>query len=169
MSKEKFYLLSCGKWLNKRGFLEYFEGKVLYTIRKHRMLEGTITVKGDGKSKVLSHLLKNAQLRTDGKSKMIASADSTDDIAVRVFEIMMKRDYHELKTLLPKFKKGNQMIIRPFYFMLDKEIELYAGLKKIRIKKAKDDDIKKWLDDYEKKHLELKNSIVSSLLKIESA
>lgn len=175
MSKEKFYLLSCGKWLDKRGFAKYFERKVLYTIRKYRMLDGKIVIKDKTwKSQVLKYFINKIPKRIVSKNKITALSDSTDDIAAEVFEIFMKGKHDELKKLLPKFKKGNQTFIRPFYLMLDKEIELYAKLKNIKVseekKKAKNninDDIKIWLDDYEKKHLELKNSIVSSLLKVE--
>ena len=170
MSKEKIYLLSCGKWLDRRGFIRYFERKVLYTLRKYRMLESAIVVDNKNpKSSVLKYFLNKVSLRNKSKNKMTALSDSTDDIAVKVFEVFMKGKYQELKSLTPKFKKGNQTFVRPFYFMLDKEIELYAKLKNIKMKKIKiDNDVRRWLDDYEQKHLELKNSIVSSLLKIEN-
>ena len=169
MSKEKIYLLSCGKWLDRRGFIKYFERKILYTLRKYRMLDGNIVIKDKTwKTQVLKYFINKIPKRSESKNKVMALADSTDDIAVKVFEVFMKGKYQELKSLTPKFKKGNKTFVRPFYFMLDKEIELYAKLKNIKMKKIKvDNDVRRWLDDYEQKHLELKNSIVSSLLRVE--
>jgi len=39
MEKRNFYLLSCGKWLSKKAFLNYFEKKVLRTIRKFKLIK----------------------------------------------------------------------------------------------------------------------------------
>lgn len=169
MSKEKIYLLSCGKWLDRRGFIRYFERKVLYTLRKYKMLDSAIVIDNKNpKSAVLKHFMKKISPRNKSKGEVMMLADSTDDISVKIIEVFMKGKYQDLKILLPRFKKGNKTFVRPFYFMLDKEIELYAKLKDIKMKKIKvDNDVRKWLDDYEQKHLELKNSVVSSLLRIE--
>jgi len=170
MPKEKIYLLSCGKWLDRRGFLKYFEKKVLYAIRKYRMLDGAVVIKDKTwKSQVLKYFLNKIPVRNKGKGKVMAVADSTDEIAVKILETFMKGKHDDLKTLMPKVTINNKVIARPFYFMLDKEIELYAKLKGIKITKIKrDDDVRRWLDEYEQKHLELKNAIVNSLLKVEN-
>jgi len=169
MPKEKIYLLSCGKWLDRRGFLKYFEKKVLYAIRKYRMLDGNITIQKSPYSPVLEYFLNKIPVRNKGKGKVMALANSTDEIAVKILEVFMKGEHDDLKTLMPKAIVNNKVIARPFYFMLDKEIELYAKLKQIKIKKAKvSNNVRKWLDEYEQKHLELKNAIVNSLLKVEN-
>lgn len=131
------------------------------------MLEGTISVKESNYSPVIKYFLNKIPVRNKGKGKVTAVADSTDYIAVKILEVFMKGKHDELKNLMPKVIVNRKIIVRPFYFMLDKEIELYAKLKQIKITKIKrDNDVRKWLDEYEEKHLELKNAIVNSLLKV---
>jgi len=174
MKNEKFYLLSCGKWLNRSQFLDYFERKVLYTMRKYNLdCNGMIKDKRE-KAKVLKYFLDNKLNKyknpKEKQKKAIILADSLDDMAYAIIDAFAKKDINELKKLLPCFSKSNKKFVRLFYLITDKEIELYAQLKKIKLKKPEKDkkqsDIALWLDEFEKKHIELKNSIVNSVLKI---
>lgn len=171
---EKFYLLSCGKWLNRRQFLNYFERKVLYTIRKYHIdCNGTIKDRRE-KAKVLKYFLDNRlnKYKNNGEKqkKVVILADSLDDVAAMIIEAFAKNKINDLKFLLPSFSRGSKNFARLFYLITEKEIHLYAELKKIKLKKEtkNKNEIALWLDDFEKKHIELKNSIVNSVLKVYS-
>lgn len=164
--------LQNGKKLNETQFLRYFEKKVLYTIRKYDLLKSL-------KEKNKAFLLPKVEnLLTIKKIKnVLTSRDSVDDIANDFLLLFMKKNSEkklkeEMKKLLPKYKKEKKEIIRPFYLMKKEEILIYAKIKRVKMKNEKKKNVlsKKvdlWISDLEKKHLEIKNAIVNSLLKIE--
>lgn len=160
--------------LCKRCFVNYFQKKVLYTIKKFNMIKtGDIIGYKKGsrfKEVVLGNILgfisekssiKIARLQNK-KVNRIAADSSLDSEAEEIILVLIKGNVSELKKLLPV--TGN--IIKPLYLFLDEEIELYARIKKLKFirEKAPKDKINKFIDESEKKHPEVKRAVVNSLL-----
>jgi len=160
-----------------RCFINWFEKKFLYTIRKFQMIKHNNTIayenKNDFKGVVLENLLKmfaeksNIELirfPTKKKSNKVAVPGTTDSEANKIIHAIIKNKTTKLNEFLPVFKKT----IKLLYLFLDKEILLYAKLKKLKFKtkKQKHDKISKFLDNSEKKHPEIKRAIVSSILRL---
>ncbi|MCX6742534.1 MAG: hypothetical protein NTX24_05195 [Candidatus Pacearchaeota archaeon] len=171
--------LQNGKKLNKHQFIDYFERKVLYTIRKYDLLKSLKDLRDE---RVV--LPKVEKLLTLSKIKNVfISQECMDDIAYSFLLIFMEKESDKslnkkIKDLLPKYNYENKEIIRPFYLIKKEEMLIYARIKGIKLKdkgqknknKKTDQMIKKidiWISDLEKKHLEIKNAIVNSLLRIE--
>lgn len=137
-------------------FMNYFERKVLSTIRKYKMPIEKVKEKSL-KAKIINNIIKTLPER---KGKI--SLESLDDISNTVLYIIMHDNQEKLKTLLPK----NQ----PLYFLSDKEILLYAKIKKISGKlnnKTKDKKLKE-IDSFikviEEKNPDIRHNIVRALL-----
>jgi len=162
----KVITLQNNKELNEAQFLSYFEKKVLYTIRKFRLLDQV-----DLQAKANLNVKSLLSMKKIGPYAI--SQESLDDIALMTLEAFMtERDIKKrTKLLLPIIDtdKENRKIIRPFYFMTENEMNLYSKLKKIRLKKEKKSSLlSEWLDDFEKRHLEVKNAIVMSALRLQN-
>lgn len=87
--------------------------------------------------------------------------DTTDTIAIKIiYEIF------EGKISKLKIKPVESKIIRPFYLFLDKEVLLYAKLKKLKFKEQVDkgNKLSKFINELEIKHPEIKHSIIKSYL-----
>jgi len=110
-----------------------------------------------------------------------ATAHSLDDEAESIILNLLKGDPKLMAKLGPSSgvakTKGFVQRIKPFYLCSTKEIVLYAKLKKLPIPKNANAicplrgktfrvEIRKWLSDLEEKHIEVKNAIVKSLLKM---
>jgi len=159
--------------LCKTCFLHYFQKKVLYTIRKFKMINRGDAVEykknNSFKGVVLEEILKfiadkmEISLNSWKKGK-IASDSSIDSEADNIVKTLINGNVSELKKFLPVF--GNR--IKPLYLFLDEEILLYAELKNLKFKKskAKKDKIKSFEDEFEKKHPEVKRAIVNSILEL---
>jgi hypothetical protein len=160
-----------------RCFVNYFQKKFLYTLRKFNMIKRGDIVgykkSNDFKGIVLEHLLEFASQKygfelvqiSNKKITKIAVDSSIDSESEDVVNILINGKFSELKRDLPV--EGN--IIKPLYLFLDEEILLYARLKKLgfsRDVKNKKDKIKNLLDEFEKKHPEVKRAVVNSLLEI---
>ncbi len=161
--------------LCKRCFINYFQKKILYTIRKFNMIKNGDVVlykkKNDFKSVVLREMLKFVSDKTDiilttsgRKSEKIAVASSIDSEAEKIVKILINGNASELKNFLPVYGK----IIKPLYLFLDEEILLYAKLKNLKFKKSKEKKgkIKDFEDEFEKRHPEVKRAIVNSILEL---
>ena len=141
--------------LCSKCFLEYFEKKVKNTIRKYQMPIGK--VKGSSlKVRVINRITKELPER---KGKI--SDENLDCISAEILYTMMYEDKEKLKNLLPK----NQ----PLYFLSDKEILLYAGIKKIngkveKIKNKKLKEIDSFIKTIEEKNPDIRHNIVNALL-----
>jgi hypothetical protein len=160
MKPETIITLQNGKKLNKNQFISYFEKKVFYTIRKYNLFQNEKKNIPDIKDLLIKNKI----------GSISVSHESLDDISIQVLKLFMgKRDIKKkIKALLPLTHKDKKVIVRPFYFMTKNEIKIYAKLKNIKLEKDKKGTIiSSWLDEFEKKHLEVKNAIVNSLLKIE--
>jgi uncharacterized protein (TIGR00269 family) len=115
------------------------------------------------------------------KIGVIATAHSLDDEAENIMLNLFKGNPELLAKLGPR--TGTQKIkefvqrVKPFYLCNTKEIVLYAKLRKIPIPNPNQAicplrgvtfrvEIRKWLEQMDKEHVEVRNAIVSSFLKL---
>jgi tRNA(Ile)-lysidine synthase TilS/MesJ len=160
--------------LCKRCFINYFQKKVLYTIRRFKMIKKGDKIfykrNNDFKGIVLSEILKFISgkieitlINSKNKADKIAIDSSLDSESENIIKILIKKNISDLKKFLPVYRK----VIKPLYLFLDEEILLYARLKNLKFqkKKEKKDKIKNFEDELEKKHPEVKRAIVNTLLK----
>ncbi len=160
-----------------RCFINYFEKKVLYIIRKFGMIKhGDIigykksnNFRGVVLEKVLNMVAGKSGVKIvkfpNKKPTKIAVNSSIDLESAEIIKIIIKGKISDLKKCLPVEGK----IIKPLYLFLDEEILLYAKLKKLKFVKKKlkaDDKISKFLDESEKKHPEVKRAIVNGILEL---
>lgn len=139
-------------------FSKYFEKKVKSAIGKYRMPIQKIK-SNSLKAKVINSIIKELPER---KGKI--NLESLDNISNAVLYIIMYDDKNKFKKLLPQ----NQ----PLYFLSDKEILLYAKIKKISGKlenKQKDKKLKgidNFIKTIEEKNPDLRHNIVNALLRV---
>ena len=96
------------------------------------------------------------------KVNKIAIDSSLDSESEKIIEDIIKGNALDTKKSLPVEKN----IIKPLYLFLDEEILLYAKLKKLKFteQKSKKGKFENFLDEFEKKHPEIKRAVVNSLL-----
>lgn len=160
-----------------RCFINYFNKKFLYTLRKFGMIKNGDIIgykKGNGfKEVVLEYLLKFASEKynfelmklPNKRVTKIATDSSIDSESEDIVDILINRNSSELKKDLPVEGK----IIKPLYLFLDEEILLYARLRKLgftRMVYKKKSKIKEFTEEMEKKHPEIKRAVVNSLLEM---
>ena len=159
-------------------FVRYFQKKVFYTIRKFEMIKrGEVVgyVRGSNfRSIVLEDVLKMLGKKgieivqgakpSQIKISKIAEPTTTDIIAYKIINEIIQGNSNNLKEFLPVDKK----IIKPLCLFLDKEVLLYAKLKKLKFKKVVEEKSKTslFIDELEKKHPEVKRAVVNGLLKL---
>lgn len=165
--------------LCKTCFIRWFEKKFLYTIRRFEMIKKGETIgyfkKNDFRSVVLEELLKMFTKKSPIKLvkisqkkntiNKIAISETTDTQATEIIKIIIKDNSQKLQKNIPISKKE----IKPLYLFLDKEVLLYAKLKKLKFKKSikqKKDIISEFINELEKKHPEIKRAIIKSNLKL---
>lgn len=139
--------------LTEHQFVDYFGRKVKSTIRKYNMPIGLVKNKGI-KAEIINGIIKNLPKRAG-----IVKDDNLDEISVSIlYEAMHRGD-------LDKFLPRNQ----PLYFLSDKEIMLYAKIKKIKgkIPGNKDKKIENFIKEIEKKNPDIRHNIVNAVLKLE--
>ena len=176
--------------LCKNCFIKWFQKKFLYTIRKFKMISkgDVILFKNTGSFRdvVLNDLLKiysergivkivkdiissskKSRTERDNFPTKIAISSTTDSEADEIIHILIKGSVSKLKQS-PVENIDGKIIIKPLYLFLDKEVLLYAKLKKLRFRniKEKNNKINLFLDDLEKKHPEVKQSVISSYLEL---
>jgi len=107
-----------------------------------------------------------ASVNERGKLKVnkIAVASTIDLEADKIIHILIQGKVEELKKVAPIEGK----IIKPLYLFLDREVLLYAQLKRLKFKKVKPkkDKISKSINELEKKHPEIKRAIVKGYLEL---
>lgn len=165
--------------LCKTCFIKWFEKKFLYTIRKFEMIKKKDKIgyynKSDFRSTVLRELLKmftqKSRVKLVNLSKnrfkvnKIAIPETTDSQAEEIINTLIKHKATKIKNHLPVLKKE----IKPLYLFLDKEILLYAKLKKLKFKKTikqKKENLSKLINKLENNHPEIKRAIINSNLKL---
>jgi tRNA(Ile)-lysidine synthase TilS/MesJ len=174
--KNPVYEFTNKRKLCKKCFIDYFQKKVLYTIRKFNMIkkEDIIGYKkeNDFRGMVLENALNFVNERTNfnliklpnEKVTKIAVDFSIDSESDKIIKTLINGNVSELKKYLPI--QGN--VIKPLYLFLDEEILLYAKLKGLKFKPKKEikDKIENFTDEFEKKHPEVKRAIVNSILEL---
>ncbi|VVB82285.1 Uncharacterised protein [uncultured archaeon] len=162
--------------LCKTCFIHYFEKKVLYTIRKFKMIQSGDFIgykkTNDFRSVVLENILNFLSEKSNfqivklpsKKANKIAINSSLDLEANEIVSLIIKGDSSKTKKELPV--EGN--IIKPLYLFLDQEILLYSKLKGLKFEQSEKnkDKVENFLDEFEKKHPEVKRAVVNSLLEL---
>ena len=162
--------------LCKNCFIDYFNRKVLFTLRKYHLIKSGDVIgyrKGnDFREVVLENILKmisekygfDISVLPNKKANKIAVASTLDSESHDIVKSFVDEDVSKLKNILPS--DGN--FIKPLYLFLDEEVLLYAKLKNFKFKEAKkkDDRINNLLDDFEEKHPEVKRAVVNSILEL---
>ena len=159
------YILTNKRRFCKRCFSRYIERRVLRAINRFSS-EKSFFIKKSEKSPALIYIFKRLNFKINKKENKGKTANSNciDDTAVEIIAAFMSRNM-QLEKLNPSLKKE----IMPFYFCLDKEIKLYASLHNIKLgEKAGERGLRRkvgnFLAEMEKKHPEIKNAIVNSLI-----
>jgi tRNA(Ile)-lysidine synthase TilS/MesJ len=161
--------------LCKNCFIYWFNKKFLYTLRKYEMIKSEDKIayenKGDFRGIVLEENLKQfgnrariELIKNTKKYDKIALSSSLDQESYLFVKSLIENKLSKINDLLPKNKKE----IRPLYLFLDKEIKLYAELKKLKYKKTKEkkSEWENFIDKLEESHPEIKQAIIQSYLKI---
>ncbi len=175
-NEKPVYEFTNKRRLCKRCFVNYFQKKVLYTIRKFDMVRrGDIvgyrkdnSCRGVVLEQILFFLSEKCYFSVvkspSKKATKIAVNSFLDLESEEIVKILIKGDASNLKKDLPIVGK----IIKPLYLFDEKEILLYAKIKNLKFKEQKknQDKIKNFIDEFEKKHPEVKRAIVNSLLKL---
>lgn len=156
-----------------RCFVNYFQKKILYTLRKFKMIrQGDIIgykKTKDFKGVVLENILKFISEKSgvevvvlpDKRANKIASDSSADSEAEEIINVLIRGKIFQLNKELPVEKN----VIKPLYLFLDEEILLYAKL--LNLKFSNKEEKSTFIGEFEKKHPEVKRAIVNSLLKLE--
>lgn len=164
--------------LCKNCFVNYFQKKFLFTIRKFGMIKlGDIVgyKKSESLNGVVLEELLNFFSKKSGikivklphkKANKIAVDSLIDSESGNIIETIIHGNAEDLKKDLPVEKD----IIKPLYLFLEEEILLYANIRKLKFieEKIKKDNIKEFIEEFEKKHPEVKRAIVNSLLELYS-
>ncbi len=121
-----------------------------------------ISKKKDFRNIVMNHLLeKFFQDRLSKKGNTITIASTIDSETEEFLENLTENTFAKIQ------KKKNE--IRPIHLFRDKEILLYARLINLKFnkrKKKKEKNLSKFLDELEKKHPEIKWSVMKSYSKL---
>ncbi|VVB82839.1 Uncharacterised protein [uncultured archaeon] len=98
------------------------------------------------------------------KATKIASDSSIDSESNEIVNLIIEKNSTGLKKELPVEKN----LIKPLYLFLDEEILLYAKIKNLKFKdeKIKKNKINNFLEEFEKKHPEVKRAVVNSVLEL---
>ena len=169
--------------LCKMCFIKWFEKKFLYIVRKFNMfnMEDRVGYSGDGSFRevVLESLLKMfaerrslklIKLPSGKKTDRIALATTADLEAYKISEELIKGEVKNLKQISPVEKTGGKITIKPLYLFLDKEVLIYAKLKKLKFKEKKseagENKFSELIDNLEKKHPEIKHAIINYFLEL---
>ncbi|MFA4953607.1 MAG: hypothetical protein WC584_05265, partial [Candidatus Pacearchaeota archaeon] len=105
----------------------------------------------------------NYRAKRDNFPQKIAVSSTTDSEADEIIHVLIKGNANELKNGAVE-KLDGKIIIKPLYLFLDKEVLLYVKLKKLNFRKTekKTDKLSLFIDELEKKHPEVKQSIIGS-------
>lgn len=175
--KNPVYEFTNKRKLCKNCFIYWFNKKFLYTLRKFQMIKsGEIIAyknEGDFRGMVLEENLKQfgnqakiqlIKLPTKKRYNKIALSSSLDQDSYTFIKSLIENKTKKNKELSPNYNKE----IKPLYLFLDKEIKLYADLKKIKYQKIKEkkSEWEEFIDKLEKSHPEIKQAIMQSYLKI---
>jgi hypothetical protein len=147
-----------GKELNKKEFMEYFEKKIFKTIRKfeilkdRRIIEIPISKEKDLNTQVLNNVL-SEKFSTKLSNKPLFSYKNLSDLAEEIFSNVLKG----------KFKKDINVENMPLCFLSDKEVEIYAKLKRIKgTPKKRDKGIQEFFNKFMGKNPDLEHNVLNA-------
>ena len=104
--------------------------------------------------------------KIDNKEKIskVAIGQTIDLTAYKIINVLINNSAKNLDDVQPIEGK----IIKPLYLFLDKEVLLYAKIKKLKFEKVeeKKNEISKFVDELEIKHPEIKRAVVNGWLEI---
>ena len=149
-------------------FMDYFERKIFRIIRKYQM--SLLNIAGDKKDvryKILKLILEKIKINRKSKAKITTGIKNLDDFSAEIISGVMAKNIPSLKKLLPKTKNEEF----PLYFMSDKEILLYAKLKKIRVGIKRNEnrlqkEINSLFSELEKNDRDVRHAVVNAMAKI---
>ena len=106
-------------------------------------------------------------IKSNNNSTKTAIASTSDSEADKIIHTIINNDISKLKQG-PVEKIKNKIFIKPLYLFLDKEVLLYAKLRGLKYREVdgKEDKISEFIEDLEKKHPEIKQSIIGSYLEL---
>lgn len=162
--------------LCKNCFVNYFNKKFLFTLRKFSMIKNGDIIgyeKSDNFKRVVLENMLDFFSKKSGisiaklpnkKTTKIANDSSIDSEANEIVETIINGNVTNLKKDLPVEKS----VIKPLYLFSDEEILLYAKIKNLKFKSKnnKENKINTFINNFEKKHPEVKRAIVNSLLEL---
>lgn len=145
----------------KKIFVIYpsIKGKIIFIILKKISEKNNI---------ILSKVKKDSLIKRNEK---IALEQSLDDEALLIVMNILNKS-PKFDFIGPEIRINGSTHIKPLYFCLDKEIELYAKINGTKGKaKTKEKGTLKlkvidFISNMEKKHPEIKNAIVNAMLEI---
>ena len=148
-------------------FMDYFERKIFRIIRKYQM--SLLNIAGDKKDvryKILKLILEKIKINRKSKAKITTGIKNLDDFSAEIISGVMSRGFN-IKDFLPKTK--NQEV--PLYFMPDREILLYAKLKKIRVGIKRNEnrlqkEINSLFSELEKNDRDVRHAVVNARMKL---
>ena len=157
--------------LCKTCFIKWFQKKVLYSIRKFKMISKGDIVGYDNKGRFREVVLEDV-LKIFGKKAIVELVKLPNRNRINKIVIASTTDLEADKIIHALIKNGKLSsavegkIIKPLYLFLDKEVLLYAKLRNLKFKKTKQskDKISKFIDELEKTHPEVKQAVVGSYL-----
>jgi tRNA(Ile)-lysidine synthase TilS/MesJ len=161
--------------LCKNCFVRYFDKKVLFTIRKYKLINSKDIIgykeKNTFRDVVLKNVLESISEKygfnilklPNKKVNKIAVPSTLDSESQNVLSLFIEGKNSNIKKIFP-FEKN---IVKPLYFFLDEEVLLYAKIKNLKFKKMRTKDkINNFLNSLEKKHPEVKRAIINGILEI---
>ncbi len=144
--------------LCKNCFCDYFERKVFRTIRKYQMLpEDKIIIlkKLDDLNTVVLKKIIEKKFKVEFSSRPNFSAENLSDVSEEIFSNVLQG-----KFIGPS---PEDLIKKPLYFLFDKEIELYAKLKKIKgKKKIRHKKVQDLFNKFLEKNPDLEHNVVNA-------
>ncbi|MEK6875082.1 MAG: hypothetical protein AABX30_00155 [Nanoarchaeota archaeon] len=120
--------------------------------------------------KIFSKKLHIQLIKLPSKKRIdkLAVSSTLDSEAYEITDILINNNYGELKKIKPIVKIKWRIIIKPLYLFLNEEIFLYAKLRKLKFKNIEKDKnkLRRFINELEQKHPEIKRAIVNSFLKL---
>ncbi len=159
MKKNPIWKFTNGIELNEKEFLNYIERKVFKTIRKYELMKGfgvkeiAVSDSVDLNTRVLNHIL-NTKFQIKKSKRPFFSSKNLSDISEERFLKMLDGNFRIKKKTE---EKG------PLHLHSDKEIQLYAKLKKINGETRKrDKGIQELFEKFMIKNPDLEHNIVNA-------
>jgi hypothetical protein len=158
--KKPVWKFTNGVELNEKEFCNYLERKIFKTIRRFCMLGSMhnkllkISSLPDLNTQVLNKILE-LRFQVVESKKPFFSSENLSDASEKIFLKLLKGKFEGIKPLDDKK--------RPLYFISDREIELYANIKKINgLKSKRNKKIQELFSKFMKNNPDLEHNIVNA-------